>query len=71
MHRRNVVLPEPEGPRRQTTSPRVDVHVDALEHLVAVEGLGDVDRVDERLAGPVTVVALAVVAVIRLLRLRP
>jgi hypothetical protein len=26
----------------------VDIHVDALEHLIATEGLGDIDRMDER-----------------------
>ena len=43
IRRRNVVLPEPLGPSRQTTFPGVDGEVDALEHLVGAEGLGHVD----------------------------
>ena len=42
MQRRNVDLPEPEGPRITTTSPGHDIQVDALQHLQLAEGLMDV-----------------------------
>ena len=50
MQRRKVVLPDPEGPSRHDDLAAAHVEVDALEHLGAVEGLGDVDGVDEGLA---------------------
>ena len=34
MQRRNVDLPEPDGPMRHITSPRADLEVDAVQHLV-------------------------------------
>ena len=49
MQRRKVVLPEPDGPEQADDLAAVHVQVDALEHLVAVEALGDVDGVDEGL----------------------
>ena len=39
MQRRKVDLPEPDGPRMHITSPRLDLEVDALEHLEAAEAL--------------------------------
>ena len=39
MQRSSVVLPLPEGPMTVTTSPRGDVEVDRLQHLVGAEGL--------------------------------
>ena len=39
MQRRNVDLPEPDGPTRHSTSPRADLERDALEHLQRAEAL--------------------------------
>ncbi len=36
-----VVLPQPDGPSRQTTSPRADVEVDVAHRHEAAEALGD------------------------------
>ena len=44
MQRSSVDLPEPLGPITQTTSPLVDVEVDAAEHLEVAEALADVLR---------------------------
>ena len=39
MQRKNVLLPEPDGPMMHITSPRRDLEVDAAEHLEAAEVL--------------------------------
>ena len=46
MHRRKVVLPDPDGPMRQVTEPRLDPQVDAFENLVRSEVLADSARFD-------------------------
>ena len=46
MQRRNVLLPDPEGPIRHRTSPRPHRQVDALQHLEPPEGLVDGPRLD-------------------------
>ena len=48
MQRRNVDLPEPEGPSRHMTSPALDLEVDALEDLEAPEALVDALGFDHR-----------------------
>ena len=50
MQRRNVDLPEPDGPSRHRTSLGADLQRDALEDLEAPEGLVDLLGPDHRLA---------------------
>ena len=47
MQRRSVLLPEPEEPMMQATSPLAHGKVDVLEHFVRAEGLAQVPDVDD------------------------
>ena len=49
MQRRNVDLPEPDGPSRHITSPRATSSVIALQHLEAAEALVHAFGLDHRL----------------------
>ena len=46
--RSTVVLPQPDGPRKETNSPRVDVEVEVLHDGGCAEGLLDVLDAEER-----------------------
>ena len=47
--RSTVVLPQPDGPRKETNSPRADIEVEVLHDGVVGEGLADVLDAEERL----------------------
>ena len=49
MQRRNVDLPEPDGPSRHITSPGMHLEVDPLQHLVPAEALVDAFGLHHRL----------------------
>ena len=51
MQRRNVLLPDPDGPSSETTSPAATSQVDALEDLVVAEALADGPGQDHRHGG--------------------
>ena len=47
--RSTVVLPQPEGPRKETNSPRADIEVEVLHDRVVGEGFADVLDAEEGL----------------------
>ena len=46
--RSTVVLPQPDGPRKETNSPALDVEVEILDDGVVGEGLADAFDAEER-----------------------